>query len=378
MRAHRRDVLRLVGGGVVMAAIPHLAACAPADDPRAAWRNPGTGETDPRRKAIAYGLLAPNPHNMQPWMADLREPGVVTLYADPQRLLPVTDPFNRQIVIGFGGFLELMRMAAAEQGYEAVIVPFPQGEAEPQLDGRPIARVEFRPGGARDPLFAHVLARRTSRIPFQNRPVSAALAERVATASLAGVRAEQTVDPARVSALRALVYAAAKVEAYTPAAAHESCQRTFIGSADVAAHRYGISLDGPMFDALHAVGLLTQAQMEKPGTFAFDQSLTFLKDLSDTAQGFVWLTTPGNSRAEQILAGRSYLRVNTQAAAFGLAMHPWSQALQEYPTMADLYHQAHATLAPDGSRLQMLVRIGYAKPVPPAPRRGLAAQIRNA
>jgi hypothetical protein len=315
---------------------------------------------------------------MQPWMADLREAGVVTLYADPERLLPVTDPFNRQIVIGFGGFLELMRLAAAEQGYDAVITPFPEGEAEPRLDARPVARVEFRPGGQRDPLFAHVLQRRTSRVPYKPQPVPAAVADRIATASLVGVRAEQTVDPARVSALRDLVQAAARVEAYTPAAGHESCQRTFIGSADVAAHRYGISLDGPMFDALHAVGLLTQAQMEKPGTFAFDQALSFLKTLSDTAQGFVWLATPGNSRAEQVQAGRSYLRINTQAAALGVAMHPWSQALQEYPTMAELYRKAHALLAPDGSRLQMLVRIGYAKPVPPAPRRGLAAQIRNA
>jgi hypothetical protein len=327
---------------------------------------------------MAYGLLAPNPHNMQPWMADLREPGVVTLYADPARLLPVTDPFNRQIVIGCGGFLELMRMSAAEQGYEATIVPFPQGEAEPRLDARPFARVTFTRGGVRDALFAHVLARRTSRIPFDARPVPPVAAGRIVSASLPGVQADYALDPARVTALRALVYEAARVESYTPDAAHESCQRTFIGAADIAAHRYGVSVDGPAIEAVHALGLLTQAKMEQPGTWAFNSALSFLKSLSDTAQGFVWLTTPGNSRAQQVLAGRGYLRVNTQAAAEGLAMHPWSQALQEYPTMADLYARARKALAPEGGRVQMLVRIGYAKPVAPAPRRGLAAQIRSA
>ena len=378
MSVDRRDFMRLVGGGAILAAAPSLVACSEGPDPRAAWTHPGEGEIDPRRIAIAYGLLAPNPHNMQPWMADLREPGVVTLYADPQRLLPVTDPFNRQIVIGCGGLLELMRMSAAERGYEAHIVPFPQGEAEPRLDARPFARVTFTRGGTRDPLFAHVLARRTSRVAFDKRPVPAAAAARILAASLPGVQANCALDPARVTALRALVYAGARVEAYTPDAQRESCQRTFIGAHEIAVHRYGISLDGPAMEAAHGLGLLTQAKMEQPGTWAFKASLSFLKTLSDTAQGFVWLTTPGNSRAEQIQAGRSYLRVNTQAAAEGLAMHPWSQTLQEYPTMADLYAQAHKTLAPGGGRVQMLVRIGYARPVAPAPRRGLAAQIQSA
>ncbi len=378
MPAHRRDFIRLIGGGGIFAALPAVAGCAAGSDPRGPWTHPGEGEADPRRRAIAYGLLAPNPHNMQPWMADLREPGLVTLYTDPDRLLLVTDPFNRQIVIGCGGFLELMRMSAAEQGFEAHIEVFPQGEAEPRLDARPFARVTFTRGGARDPLFAHVLARRTSRIPFEPRPIPPAAASRILAAALPGVQAGCALDADRLAALRALVYEAARVEAYTPAAAHESCQRTFIGAADIAAHRYGVSLDGPTIEAAHALGLLTQAKMEQPGTWAFKESLSFLKTLSDTAQGFVWLTTPGDSRAEQIQAGRSYLRVNTQAAAEGLAMHPWSQALQEYPTMADLYRQAHRTLAPEGGRVQMLVRIGYAGPVAPAPRRGLTAQIRSA
>jgi hypothetical protein len=374
----RRHFIRLIGGGAIAAAALPAIGCAEEPDPRAAWISPGASETDPRRRALAYALLAPNPHNMQPWMADLRQPDAIILYADPTRLLPASDPFNRQIVVGCGAFLELLSMAAAEDGLDARITPFPNGEAEPLLDARSFARVDFRKGAARDPLFIHALQRRTSRVPFDGRIVPLDIVQRTASAVHPGVAAAFTLDPTQVASLRALVFEAARVEAYTPAAQRETCERTFIGAAEIAANPYGIALEGPAIEAAHAVGLLTQAAMDKPGSWAFNQSLDFLKSLAATAAGFVWLATPANSRAEQIAAGRSYFRLNTQAAAEGLAVHPWSQSLQEYASMAPLFAQVHKRLAPGGERLQMLVRIGYAHPVKPAPRRGLAAQIRTA
>ncbi len=55
----RRDFIRLVGGGVVLAAGASTASCAPPGaDPRAAWDNPGEGETDIRRKALSFAILA--------------------------------------------------------------------------------------------------------------------------------------------------------------------------------------------------------------------------------------------------------------------------------------------------------------------------------
>jgi hypothetical protein len=373
MNYNRRDFIRIVGGGVVLAP---LAGCAsPADDPRAPWRSPGAGEPDRRKRALAWAILAPNPHNMQPWLADLSEPDVITLYVDRARLLPVTDPFNRQIVIGCGAFLELLRMAAASERWTAVIEPFPDGEP-PRLDARPIARVRFTKGAAEDPLFAFARQRRTNRRPFSERLVPAQGAQAVAAHGENPLaRADATVEPARVARLKALVFEGARVEATTPAAHQESVERTFIGARDVAAHRYGVSIEGGAIGPLRGLGLLTQAQMKRPGTFAFDQSLDFLKKAADTSRGFVWLTTATDSRAEQLAAGAAYLRTNLAATGIGVAMHPWSQVLQEYQTQRPLYAAVHRELAPDGGRIQMLARIGFARIVPPAPRRGLAAQL---
>lgn len=348
--------MRLAGGGIVLAA----AGCTDADAARVAWAQPGVGETDYRKRALSYALLAPNPHNMQPWLADLAEPDVITFHVDTGRMLPVTDPFNRQIVIGCGAFLELLRMAAADDGYVAEITPFPDGEPRPNLDGRSVARVRFSRGGRRDSLFRHVLARRTNRQAYDERTVAAGVVDGILKAAATPLTTGcATVDAALVARLRTLVFEGARIEAHTPAAHQESVDRTFIGAKDVAAHRYGISVEGAAIDALHAVGLLT-------------------KRAAETAQGFVWITTTGDSRAEQLAAGAAYVRANLAATALGIAMHPWSQVLQEYATQRKVYAAVHRELAPDGGRIQMLARIGYAKAVPPAPRRGLAAIVEQA
>jgi len=374
----RRDFIRIIGGGVVLAA---TAACAPAGvDPRAAWADPGAGEREVRRKALSFAILAPNPHNMQPWLADLSRPGEIGLYVDRTRLLPVTDPFNRQITIGCGAFLELLRMALAQGGVGCRTQPFPMGEGQPLLDDRPVARVVLEGPATPDPLFAHALARRTNRGAFTDQAIGAIEARAVAQAAgVPGVIAGLTTEPGRVATLRALAYEGARIEAETPAAHHESVERTFIGPRDVAAHPWGISLDNPMMTALNAVGLLTKAKMVTPGTPAFSEALKFLKTAAETAAGFVWLTTPTNDRADQIAAGAAYLRSNLAAAGNGLAMHPWSQGLQEYASQKPVFDALHRDLAPDGGRLQMVSRIGYARAqVPPAPRRGLAANLRRA
>lgn len=373
---HRRDFIRLVGGGVVLAA----AGCASAGpDTRAAWNHPGEGERDPRRRALAWAILAPNPHNMQPWLADLGEPSAITLYVDRTRLLPVTDPFNRQIVIGCGAFLELLSLAVAAQGLTAAITPFPAGEPTPTLDDRPVARVVLGPGGRADPLFAQALNRRTNRGRYDKRPVTPEAAALIgAAAAVPGVRFGATVAGPVLDRLRAEVFEGSVIEANTADAHKESLDRTFLGAKAVAAHRYGISIEGPAIEAAVAAGLLTRARMATPGSWAFKQEIAMMKAGAESAAGFIWLATAGNSRAEQIAAGRSYLRANLAATGLGLSMQPWSQGLQEHPTQAGLYKRLHVELAPEGGRLQMLSRIGYAKPIAPSPRRGLAANLKPA
>ncbi len=117
MPISRRKFIGIMGGGTIAAATGGAMTFLSTRTPNKAlapWKLAG-GYDEPRRRALSFAILAPNPHNRQPWQVDLSQDNKIILYADTERLLPHTDPFNRQITIGLGCFLELVRMAAAAE-----------------------------------------------------------------------------------------------------------------------------------------------------------------------------------------------------------------------------------------------------------------------
>ena len=123
---------------------------------------------DPRRIILSHAILAPNPHNRQPWVVDLDKEDEITLYCDLDKRLPHTDPYDRQITIGLGCFLELAVMTAREIGIKADLQLFPEGENFPRLDQKPVAHLKLsRDGNVQpDPLFKQILERRSNKEPF--------------------------------------------------------------------------------------------------------------------------------------------------------------------------------------------------------------------
>ena len=367
----RRNFIRLIGGGTVMAA--GLSGCAETPDASVAWVSPGSSERDVRRYALAHAILAPNPHNRQPWLARLDGDDTITLFLDRTRLLPATDPFSRQIVIGCGAFLELLVIAAGAKGHTATVTPFPDGQPADTLDDRPFARVVFTPGGTLDPLFRHILRRRTVREPYDTaQPIPAADLAAIKAAAGPDLRAGAANGGQALAALKGLTREGFHREVDTPAAHQESVDLMRIGEKEIAAHRDGLFLRGPGVEAMHAVGLINREALARPGSMAFKQARAFADPLCEATTAFIWLVSPGNGRPTQIAAGRAYARMALEATARHVALQPMSQALQEYPQMASLFGRAgQLTGVQPGERLQMLVRAGYARDVPPAPRRGL-------
>ena len=378
MTLTRRQTLAVIGGGVILAggaAGAHVSRA--PNDALAPWKNAGT-YSDPRKSALSWAILAPNPHNRQPWMVDLSKPEEVSLYVDTTRLLPHTDPFSRQITIGLGCFLEVLRMAALEDGFAAKISPFPEGFDDGELDARPVARIRFLPTEApRDPLFVHVPTRRTLKEPFDiNRTVpSDALARITAAALMTTVTASNTEND--VTALRQLSRDALVIEIETPHTYKESVDLFRIGRAEVNANPDGIDFSGPMFETLSILGLFNRDVVMDRSSMSFAQGLAAVLENADTAMAHVWQVTETNTRLDQLNAGRDWVRINLAATAEGLGIQPLSQALQEYPEMDALYADIHNRLAPEGGTVQMFARLGYGPDVAVSPRWPLEAKLTN-
>jgi len=377
MTLSRKSFLRVVGGGIVVAALGAATVAYRLDAMPAAaiegWRGPGPAESDSRRRALSWALLAPNPHNLQSWSVDLSQPGVVTVFVDRARLLPQTDPLSRQILIGHGCFLELLSLAAAADGYRVEIALFPEGD---WLIERPVARVTFvrQPGIALDPLFAQIPHRRTVRSAFADRPLEPAHLAAVAAAEPSLVIA---TEPARVERLRALAIAGSEREMSTPRTHKESIDVLRIGAAQIAEHRDGLSVHGPLIWTLRQAGAMTTAKAMTPGTMAWDGGRDYVLAGYASARAFGWLASRDNARATQIAIGRSYVRLQLQATALGVAMQPHSQTLQEYPEMDGLARAMRAeTATREGDTLQMFFRLGYADLPGPSPRRELDRIVR--
>lgn len=362
--ASRRKFLTILGGGVVLAAGGAGAFIATRTPSKALapWEAAG-GYDDPRMQALSYAILAPNPHNRQPWVVDLSTADEVTILRDKSRNLPATDPFDRQLTIGMGCFLEQLAIAATATGHLVSFDLFPVGE-----DG-PVAVARFTENASPDPLFAHVMNRRSCKEPFADR--------RVASVPELAALADIHTDADKVDAIREMTREAFKVEMFTPHTLKESIDLIRVGKAEINANPDGIDLGGAFFEGLDMLGMMTPEAMMDTSNPAFTQNLSGYDEMLLATPAYAVIRTASNTREDQIEAGRRWLRLNLTTTALGLALHPVSQCLQEYPEMAAHHQTAHEMLAKPGETVQMLGRLGYGPETRVTPRWPLETRILN-
>src|SRR5688572_15469412 len=147
--------------GIPETSARELAPCGPLPDRRAA---------ELLAKAVEVAVMAPSSHNTQPWSFRIRWDGL-ELVLDRSRVLPVTDPAAREMIISCGAALQNIRIALRHWGYAAKVEILPHPSTPDVL-----ARVEV--GGPRirsrlnDLLFAAIGRRHTNRAPFGPVPVA--------------------------------------------------------------------------------------------------------------------------------------------------------------------------------------------------------------
>lgn len=336
---------------------------------------------DIRLDAFRHAILAPNPHNRQPWRIKLVGSDQALISCDLEKRLPQTDPFDRQILIGFGCFLEVARIAAAERGVRMDIEPFPEGLPGERLDQKPVAAVRFTRDASiqKDPLFAFIAARRSNKRPYDlARPVDQQVLAALSASATpsAGLRIAATKDEQLVQSLRKLSWDAWLIEFETRHTWQETVDLMRIGKAEIETNPDGVSVGGAFLDTMALTGQLTRDKMATPGTTAHTSGINRYKPTLASGMAYSWIITDGNTRPDQLLAGQAWVRVNLEATRQNLGFHPISQALQEYAEMKEQYAKVHTMLgAKPGQCVQMLVRLGYGEEISRTPRWPLEAKL---
>jgi len=377
----RRRFIRGLGGAGFLTIGGALAACDRMPETAIApWRGPGADALDPRQRMLSWAILAPNPHNRQPWLVDLRKPGEILLYCDRDRLLAMTDPMSRQILIGHGTFLELLDIAASAEGYRLDIRLFPEGEFDDRtIDGRPIARIAVLPdrNRPRDPLFDAIPKRRSTKTPYDKRvPAADDVAKLGRAAPASSIRFGASGEDKTVGEIAAVAEEAFRIEYRTPRTLKESIDLLRIGADEIARAPDGLVMHGADVWWARLLGIVDRDKIMAPGTIAHDLGLKAQLALFPATPSWGWLASADNSRKAQIETGRAYARIDLAAAAAGIAIHPTSQALQEYAEMADAFARIHALLGVGApGRVQMLFRLGFAERQGPTPRRSPSSLV---
>ncbi|MEH6578930.1 MAG: twin-arginine translocation pathway signal protein [Amphritea sp.] len=386
---NRRNFIQIIGLGIgtvaLSSAVVGCSDTAPADD--FGWSGPDSTEQDIRMQVLGYAILCPNPHNKQPWIIRLTGPRSFDLYVDPERLLPATDPFYRQIHIGQGTFLETLAIAATGLGHEARIDYFPQGMySNTELLNKPVASIELieRPGLTPDPLFAHLLTRHSNKREYDNRSLT-----QTETETLHTFHGQDNNHPLTIvnsgeakHHFEQILTDAMQIEVGDKERDHETIAMFRFNENEVKKYRDGFGLSQGGLTGFKKVFvenfILSRESVENDPTEFGEQAVTMTQKAAASTATFAWITTSGNSRLDQVKVGRDYCRINLKTTAMGLAQHPMSQVLQEYQEMLPLQAAFKKTFdINEQDTVQMLFRLGRAEATPHGPRRLITQLIRS-
>jgi len=323
----RRSFIRIMGVGLAAVTLTStLSSCSTNGEKfDYGWNGPSDSESDIRLKLIAYAILCPNPHNKQPWLIKLTNPHSLDLYVDQTRLLPETDPFARQIHIGQGCFLETLAIAASGLGYQADIKYFPEGEyGNTSIEDRPVARVSLtkRPDMRVDPLFKQLLHRQSNKRAYDNSHLSLAQKQQLQALPMAAKTTLTLQDSVTESSyLQQLLTEAVAIESRDKARDLETIKMFRFNDQEMQTYRDGFGLEHTGVSGVKKMliegFIFDREKTEQDPTEFAKESLDIARTISESTSSFAWITTQGNSRLQQVKAGRDYCRLNLTTTAMG-------------------------------------------------------------
>jgi hypothetical protein len=317
-----------------------------------ALRAPLAAEPDVR-DLVRYATLAANGHNTQPWQFAATANGLRIL-PDLSRRTPVVDPDDHHLHVSLGCAAENLLIAAAARG---------RAGAVGVLDGGAGIEIELVDALPRDDgLFGAIPLRQSTRSLYENRPVPVEqVRELERAARIEGVSLRLITAPRERDAVAEFVIRGNSVQMDDPAFVAELRDWIRFNAKDAAAAGDGLysassgnpSLPGWLGRRLFPLVFRKSAENEKYAA-QIRSSAGIAVFVGDRADPEHW-----------IRVGRSFERFALQATALGLRHAHVNQPVEVPQVRRDF---ARWLGAPD-ARPDLVVRFGYAAPLPMSLRR---------
>jgi hypothetical protein len=325
----------------------------------------------PILKAISFGVNAPNPHNTQAWKMKILSDEQMLLYIDENRLLPATDPPARQIHIGSGCFIEMLRIGMSSIGYDTQVELLPEGEyIYEEIGNKPVARIKVSRNSQikESPLYPYTYLRQSSRKVYTGPFVTNQEFEEIK--NLVGESHPEIIilnKPEEMQPYMEIFQEAMRIEMDTSKPLWDET-RVWMrwNESDRETKRDGLSVPQAGTDGLKKV--LMEAYLNRGNEKRWFSSRTIkssLKDYKkglDSSKGIVFFKTKTNTMHDWLETGFSYCRYHLAATKFNFYLHPYSQVLQEYEEMQELQELFNERMEVSGDeKVQMAVRICRSK-----------------
>jgi nitroreductase len=300
---------------------------------------------------VRMATLAPNGHNTQPWRFSLRKQ-VLTIAPDFSRRTPVVDPDDHHLFVSLGAAAENAAIAGAAIGLPGEISADDDGALHCVFaNGRP----------ASSPLTDAIVHRRSTRSDYDGRSVDTArLAALEAAGRAEGVRLVMVTEKRRMNDIRDLVVTGNDRQMADPAFIAEL--KTWLRFSPASAMERG--------DGLYAAASGNPSLPDFLGRPAFDlvfkpksENAKYARQIDSSAGLAVFLGDRAGKRS-WITVGRAMQRFLLEATRQGLAC-----AFVNQPVEVAALRPQLAALIGESVRPDLVIRFGYGKPLPYAPRR---------
>ncbi len=308
---------------------------------------------------VRYATLAANSHNSQPWKFSIQD-NRIEILADFSRALPVVDPNNRSLWISLGCALENLVIAGRACGFVGEIV-------YPESDKPRIQVVLSADAPQSSPLFDAIPLRQNTRSQYDGRTVEMSAFHQVESTPLErGTGLMFAVTPAEMETV---------IEYVTAGNLKQYSERAFVDEL-IDWLRFNESEALASLDGLYSKcsGNPTVPRwlgsMFVSGTKPTKQADADAKKLRSSA-GAVVITSETDDEAAWVRVGQVYQRL-----VLTMTSHNIKSALLNQPIeVTELRGQFQSALNLGENRPQLLIRFGYADPLPKSLRRPVEAVL---